>query len=184
MASLTICTLACICAEVSDICSPSKNGMEIFPSVNHQHQADLTSQGNYIGSRHFTVGGYDKIARTLFGELRVVDTFYLEYDDSRSGGFEPLRHLPADKNVILGIVTTKSPQLEDLATLKARVHEVARYVAEGSGQTPEQALERLGVSPQCGFASHVLGNALTEEDMFAKLKLVRQVADEIWHGHP
>lgn len=143
-------------------------------------------QGNYINSRYFTVGGYDKIARTLFGELKVVDTFYLEYDDSRSGGFEPLRLLPKDKNLILGIISTKTPELEDLEQLKARVFEVAGYVAQGSGQTPQQALERLGVSPQCGFASHVLGNAITMEDMFAKLKLVRQLADEIWdpNGHP
>lgn len=169
---------ACICAEVSRASTCSWNGQPSCPPSKDERL--ISCQGNYINSRHFTVGGYDKIAKTLFGELKVVDTFYLEYDDSRSGGFEPLRFLPKDKNVILGIVSTKTPKLEDLEELKARVFEVARYVAEGSGQTPQKALERLGVSPQCGFASHVLGNAITEKDMFAKLKLVRQVADEIW----
>lgn len=143
-------------------------------------KVNFSSQGNYINSRYFTIGGYDKIARTLFGELKVVDTFYLEYNDSRSGGFEPLRFLPKDKNLILGVVSTKSPQLENVEELKARVFEAAGYIAEGSNQTPQQALERLGVSPQCGFASHVLGNAINMEDMVAKLKLVRQLANEIW----
>lgn len=138
--------------------------------------------GNYINSRHFTAGSYNQIAQTLFTELKAVDTFYLEYDDSRSGSFEPLRFLPRDTNLILGVISSKFPQLEDLAELKARVFEAADYVADGSGQTRLQALDRLGVSPQCGFASHVLGNALTREDMWAKLKLVRQLADEIWPG--
>lgn len=114
----------------------------------------------------------------------MVDTFYLEYDDSRSGNFEPLRFLPTNRNLILGVISSKHPQLENLEELKARVLDAAGHIAEGSGQTREQALERLGVSPQCGFASHVLGNAVTTEDMVAKLKLVRKLADEIWPGQP
>lgn len=120
----------------------------------------------------------------MFGESEAFDTFYLEYDDSRSGTFEPLRHLPRDKNLILGIVSSKTPALEDLDELKARVLQAAENVSEGTGQTREQALQQLGVSPQCGFASHVLGNALSREDMLAKLRLVRQVADALWIGEP
>ncbi|KAJ0123735.1 hypothetical protein J7T55_012204 [Diaporthe amygdali] len=141
-------------------------------------------RGNYINSRHFTTGSYDQIAEALFGQSEAFDTFYLEYDDSRSGTLEPLRHLPRDKNVILGVVSSKFPALEDPNELKARVLQAAQYVAEGTGQTPQQALQQLGVSPQCGFASHVLGNAITAEDMLAKLRLVRQVADALWPGQP
>ncbi|KAG8163686.1 hypothetical protein KVR01_006983 [Diaporthe batatas] len=139
-------------------------------------------RGNYKNSRYFTIGSYNHIAETLFGESKAFDTFYLEYDDSRSGTFEPLRHLPRDKNVILGVVSTKHPELEDLDELKARVLQAAKYVAEGTGQTLEQALQQLGVSPQCGFASHVFGNAATWEDMLGKLRLVRQLADDLWPG--
>lgn len=120
----------------------------------------------------------------MFGVLKVVNTFYLEYDDSRSGSFEPLRFLPTDKSVILGVISSKHPQLEDLKELKSRVFKAAEYIADGCGQTHAEALDRLGVSPQCGFASHVMGNAVSVEDMLAKLRLVRQLADEIWPGQP
>ncbi|RYP26299.1 hypothetical protein DL767_008094 [Monosporascus sp. MG133] len=140
-------------------------------------------RGNFANSRHFSEGGYDRIATKLFGEI-PVDTYFLEYDTERAGTFDPLRELPAHKNVILGVVTSKFPQLEDLGEMRDRVYAAADVVAAGQGQTREQALARMGVSPQCGFASHHLGNAVTWDDMVAKLKLVRQLADSIWPGEP
>ena len=109
------------------------------------------------------------------------DTFFLEYDNPRSGGFEPLRFLPKDKNVVLGVITTKDPDLEDAETIKSRVREAAKIIAEGQGQTVEQVMERIGISPQCGFASVAVGaEGMTEEKMFAKLKLVRDIARDLW----
>jgi methionine synthase II (cobalamin-independent) len=140
-------------------------------------------RGNFVGSRHFSEGGYDAIATKLFCDLHV-STFWLEYDTPRAGGFEPLIHLPSHKNVILGLVTSKFPELEDLDEMKGKVFQAADLVAKGSGETREQALKRLGVSPQCGFASHHEGNAVQHEDMLAKLRLVRKLADEIWPGEP
>ena len=139
--------------------------------------------GNFVGSRHFSEGGYDRIAIKLFNTLNV-STFYLEYDTPRAGGFEPLAHLPKNKNVICGVVTSKFPKLEDKKEMVARVMTAADTIAKGSDQTREEALERVGVSPQCGFASHVLGNALEIEDMRKKLQLVREIANEIWPGQP
>lgn len=106
----------------------------------------------------------------------------LEYDTERAGGFEPLKFLPKNKNVILGLVTSKFPELEDKEAMKKRVYQAADTVAEGSGETREEALKRLGVSPQCGFASHSDGNNVGKEDMVKKLQLVRKIADEIWPG--
>ena len=140
-------------------------------------------RGNFVGSRHFSEGGYDRIATKLFQELDV-DTYYLEYDTPRAGGFEPLKHLPKNKNVILGVITSKFKEMEDLEEMKKRVYEASDFVAEGNGETREQALQRMGVSPQCGFASHSSGNAVTKEDMVAKLKLVRALADSIWPDEP
>jgi methionine synthase II (cobalamin-independent) len=140
-------------------------------------------RGNFAYSKHFSEGGYDRVARKLFNEINA-DTYFLEYDTERAGGFEPLRELPAHKNVILGVITSKFPELEDIEETKQRVFVAADFVAKGSGQTREEALKRLGVSPQCGFASHHLGNAITWEDMENKLKLVRKLADEIWPGEP
>ncbi|KAF2140673.1 uncharacterized protein K452DRAFT_327481 [Aplosporella prunicola CBS 121167] len=138
-------------------------------------------RGNFVGSRHFSEGGYDRIATKLFQELNM-STYYLEYDTARAGGFEPLAHLPTHKNVILGIVTSKFPELEDKDEMKKRVYAAADVVAKGSGQTREEALGRLGVSPQCGFASHAQGNLIDREGMARKMQLVRQVADEVWPG--
>jgi methionine synthase II (cobalamin-independent) len=140
-------------------------------------------RGNFAYSRHFSEGGYDRVAQKLFNDINV-DTYFLEYDTERAGGFEPLVHLPAHKNVIVGVITSKFPELEDLAEMKQRVLRAAEFVAKGAGQTPEQALQRLGVSPQCGFASHHLGNSLSREDMIEKLRLVRKLADDIWPGQP
>lgn len=140
-------------------------------------------RGNFRDSRHFSEGGYERVAQRLFNRLNV-DTFYLEYDTPRAGGFAPLKDLPKNKNVILGVITSKFPQLEPLEDLKARVLEAADIIAAGNGEKREDALKRMGVSPQCGFASHPAGNALTRDDMIRKLQLVRQLADAIWPGEP
>ena len=140
-------------------------------------------RGNFVGSRHFSEGGYDRIAVKLFQHLNV-DTYYLEYDTPRAGGFEPLKHVPKHKNVILGVITSKFPKMEDVEDMKKKVLHAADTVADGNGESQNDALQRLGVSPQCGFASHSSGNAVVKQDMVAKLKLVRQLADSIWPGEP
>lgn len=140
-------------------------------------------RGNFAYSRHFSEGGYDRIASKLFNEINV-DTYFLEYDTERAGGFEPLKELPPYKNVILGVITSKFPELEDVDKTRERVFQAADFVGKGAGQSREQALKRIGVSPQCGFASHHLGNSVTKADMMAKLKLVRTLADSIWPGEP
>ncbi|HET8594795.1 MAG TPA: 5-methyltetrahydropteroyltriglutamate--homocysteine S-methyltransferase [Intrasporangium sp.] len=114
-------------------------------------------------------GSYDFVAEALFGGLEA-DGFFLEYDDERSGGFEPLRFVPPGKLVVLGLVTTKSPVLESKDDLKRRIDEAARYVP----------LEQLCLSPQCGFSSTVEGNALTQDEEIAKLRLVVETAEEVW----
>jgi 5-methyltetrahydropteroyltriglutamate--homocysteine methyltransferase len=114
-------------------------------------------------------GGYDFVAEALFGGLDV-DGFFLEYDDARSGGFEPLRFVPAGKMVVLGLVTTKSGDLEDKDTLKRRIDEASKYVP----------LEQLCLSPQCGFSSTVEGNVLTYDEQVAKLRLIVETAQEVW----
>ena len=140
-------------------------------------------RGNFVESRHFSEGAYDRIAKKLFQDLEVM-TYYLEYDTPRAGGFEPLKFLPKHKNVIVGVVTSKFPKLEDQKEMVDRVYKAADFVAEGSGESRKEALQRLGVSPQCGFASHSDGNLLGHDDMVKKLKLVRSIADEIWPGEP
>ena len=156
---------------------------QCFKRPHDLHLGIHMCRGNFVNSRHFSEGGYDRIAKTLLNDLDV-DTFYLEYDTPRAGGFEPLKHLPKNKNVILGVVTSKFPKLEDKKEMVERVYKAADYVAEGSGQSREEALQRLGVSPQCGFASHSDGNSLSHDDMVKKLKLIRSVADEVWRGQP
>lgn len=140
-------------------------------------------RGNFAYSRHFSEGGYDRVAKILFNDIDV-DTYFLEYDTERAGGFEPLQWLPGHKNVIVGVVTSKFPELEDVEEMKGRVMQAAEWVAKGAGQTREEALKRMGVSPQCGFASHHLGNLVSREDMVEKLRLVRRVAGEVWPGEP
>jgi 5-methyltetrahydropteroyltriglutamate--homocysteine methyltransferase len=114
-------------------------------------------------------GGYEFVAEALFGGLNV-DGFFLEFDDERSGGFEPLRFVPPNKRVVLGLVTTKRGQLERKDDLKRRIEEASVYVP----------LEQLCLSPQCGFSSTVEGNELTRDEQFAKLALIVEVADEVW----
>jgi 5-methyltetrahydropteroyltriglutamate--homocysteine methyltransferase len=114
-------------------------------------------------------GGYDFVAEALFSELDV-DGFFLEYDDERSGGFEPLRFVPAGKIVVLGLVTTKRPELESPDELKRRIDEAAKYVP----------LDQICLSGQCGFSSTVEGNALTHDQQVAKLRLIVETARDIW----
>ncbi|KAG9956508.1 UROD/MetE-like protein, partial [Aureobasidium melanogenum] len=125
-------------------------------------------------------GSYEQIAERFFKTLNY-DTFYLEYDDARSGGFEPLRFLPKNKNVVLGVVSTKVADLEDAKEMKDKVLEAADIIAKGQGVSREQAMESIAISPQCGFASTGVGaEAMTEDKMFAKLALVKKVANELW----
>ncbi|CAJ2504753.1 Uu.00g121470.m01.CDS01 [Anthostomella pinea] len=135
-------------------------------------------RGNFIGGRFFAEGGYDLIAKKLFTELNV-STFYLEYDTERAGGFEPLKFLPKDKSVVVGVISTKLPQLEDKEAMKERIYKAADFVAEGRGESREEALKSISVSPQCGFSTHESGYPLTLDDEKKKLGLVRTIADEI-----
>ncbi len=125
-------------------------------------------RGNFH-STYASSGAYDSVAATLFARENV-SAYYLEFDDERSGGFEPLKFVSGDKKVILGLVTTKSPKLEDKEAIKARIYEAAKYIP----------LDRLCLSPQCGFASCEIGNKLSEEQQWAKLKLVKEIAEEVW----
>lgn len=125
-------------------------------------------RGNYH-STFFSSGAYDGVADLLFGEENV-NAYYLEYDDERSGGFTPLAKITGNKKVVLGLVTTKTPKLEDKQSVIARIKEASKYVP----------LENLYLSPQCGFASCEIGNKLTEEEQWAKLKLVKEIAEEVW----
>jgi len=128
-------------------------------------------RGNFASS-WVASGGYDFVAEALFGGLEV-DGFFLEFDDERSGGFAPLRYVPKDKQVVLGLVTTKRPELESKDALKRRIEEASRYVDA----------DQLCLSPQCGFSSTEEGNDLTEDDQRRKLELIVETAAEVW-GEP
>ena len=125
-------------------------------------------RGNYH-STFFASGAYDSVADYVFAKENV-DALFLEYDDERSGGFAPLAKVSGDKKIVLGLITTKSPVLEDKKAVIKRIHEAAKYVP----------LDRLCLSPQCGFASCEIGNKITEEEQWAKLKLVKEIAEEVW----
>jgi 5-methyltetrahydropteroyltriglutamate--homocysteine methyltransferase len=125
-------------------------------------------RGNYRSS-WVAEGGYDFVAEALFSQLEV-DGFFLEYDDARSGGFEPLRFVPPGKLVVLGLVTTKRPELETKDDLKRRIDEASKYVP----------FEQLCLSGQCGFSSTVEGNNLTMDEEIAKLRLIVETAAEVW----
>lgn len=125
-------------------------------------------RGNYH-STYFTSGPYDTVADYVFAKENV-SRLYLEYDDARSGGFAPLAKVSPEKKVVLGLITTKSPELEDKNAVIARIREAEKYIP----------LERLYLSPQCGFASCEIGNKLTEEEQWAKIALVREIAEEVW----
>ena len=125
-------------------------------------------RGNYH-STFACKGAYDPVAPYVFAKENV-SALYLEYDDARSGSFEALKQVSSDKKVVLGLITTKHPELEDKATVIARIHEAAQYIP----------LDRLYLSPQCGFASCEIGNKLTEEEQWAKIALVQEIAKEVW----
>jgi 5-methyltetrahydropteroyltriglutamate--homocysteine methyltransferase len=127
-----------------------------------------TCRGNFK-STWMASGGYEPVAQVVFGGL-AVDGYFLEYDTERAGGFEPLRFVPKGKKVVLGLVTTKSPQLESKDSLKRRIEEAAKHVP----------LEDLCLSPQCGFSSTHHGNKLTEGDQWRKLERIVEVAREVW----
>ncbi len=125
-------------------------------------------RGNYH-STWASSGGYEPVAPFLFANENV-DAYYLEFDDERSGGFEPLRFVSENKKVVLGLITSKSPTLEDKNVIKERIKEATKYIP----------LERLYLSPQCGFASCEIGNKLTDEEQWKKLELVKEIAEEVW----
>lgn len=125
-------------------------------------------RGNYH-STWASSGGYEPIAEILFGGEQV-DGFYLEFDDERSGGFEPLRFVPNNKKVVLGLLTSKLPVLEDEKIILTRIQEAAQFVP----------LNNLSLSPQCGFASCEIGNKLTEDEQWAKLAHVKQISEKVW----
>jgi methionine synthase II (cobalamin-independent) len=160
---------------------------EIGGDPEHQHEAYIANINRAIAGRppEVTVtthmcrgnnhsmwaasGSYDFVADALFNQLEV-DGFFMEWDDERSGGFEPLRHVPKGKIVVLGLVTTKRPELERKDDLKRRIEEASRYVD----------IDQLCLSPQCGFSSTREGNDLTIDEQFAKLELVLETAAEVW----
>jgi len=126
-----------------------------------------TCRGNFK-SAWVAEGGYEPVAEQMFSS--GVDGFFMEFDSARAGGFEPLRYLPEGKKVVLGLVTSKSPALEDKDFIKKKIEEASRYVP----------LENLCLSPQCGFSSTHHGNSLTEDEQWRKLERVVEVAREVW----
>ncbi|BAH06970.1 5-methyltetrahydropteroyltriglutamate--homocysteine S-methyltransferase [Clostridium kluyveri] len=149
---------------------------KLYARVNNEaikdHPKDMiitmhVCRGNYH-STWASSGGYESIAEILFGTV-AVDAFYLEYDSERAGGFEPLRFIK-NQQVVLGLITSKSPKLEDKETVKARIKEASKYVP----------INQLCLSPQCGFASTEEGNILTEEEQWNKIRLVKKIAEEVW----
>ncbi len=146
---------------------------QLINSVIDGRPEDLTvgvhlCRGNYR-STFFAEGGYEPVAEVLFNELNV-DAYFLEYDDERSGDFAPLRHVPKDKTVVLGLVTSKRPELESYESLASRVDEAAAYMPR----------DQMCLSPQCGFASTVEGNVMTADQQWAKLAHVVDTANRIW----
>ncbi len=153
--------------------------VDAFIDVNnaaiHDRPAGMTAamhmcRGNYQ-SEWAGEGGYDMVADRYFNRSKV-DGLFLEYDDARSGDFDPLRYMPKDKVAVLGIMTSKRPVLESKDQLKRRIEEASKYVP----------LERLCISPQCGFASTQEGNRLTADEQWRKLAHLVEVAEEVWGG--
>jgi 5-methyltetrahydropteroyltriglutamate--homocysteine methyltransferase len=152
---------------------------ELYPEIvnralanrpSSMHVAMHVCRGNYHGG-WFGEGGYEAVAEVLFNYIQV-DSYFLEYDTDRAGGFEPLRFVPKNKTIVLGLVSSKLPSLESKDMLKRRIEEASRYID----------IDQLSLSPQCGFANSADGNPLNEEEQFAKLRLVVEVANEVW-GH-
>ena len=156
-----------------DIKKVSELGVAINNAALEGKPADLVvnthvCRGNYHSTYAFE-GGYDPIAPYLFAH-EDVDAFYLEFDTPRAGGFEPLKYVAPGKKVVLGLVTTKAAELENEDVIVERIREAAKYVP----------LENLYLSPQCGFASCEIGNKLTEDEQWAKIALVRRIAERVW----
>lgn len=144
------------------------NNLAIEDKPNDMTITTHVCRGNFH-STYASAGAYDSVAEVLF-EKENVDAYYLEFDDERSGGFAPLAKVSGDKKVVLGLITTKSPKLENKEEVINRIHEAEKYIP----------LDRLYLSPQCGFASCEIGNKLTEEEQWAKLTLVKEIAKEVW----
>jgi 5-methyltetrahydropteroyltriglutamate--homocysteine methyltransferase len=125
-------------------------------------------RGNFQSS-FVASGGYEPVAEILFSAIDI-DAYFMEYDSDRAGGFEPLRFVPKGKMVVLGLVTSKSGTLEAKDAIKRRIEQATKFI------DPDQ----LCLSPQCGFASTEEGNTLTEDEQWAKLRLIVEVADEVW----
>lgn len=159
--------------QAVDIRKVSELGVALNNAAIEGKPADLVinthvCRGNYHSTYAFE-GGYDPVAPYLFANENV-NAFYLEFDTPRAGGFEPLKYVAEGKKVVLGLITSKQPGLEDKEAVKARIAEAAKYVP----------LENLCLSPQCGFASCEIGNKLTEEEQWAKVALVQEIAREVW----
>ena len=137
--------------------------------IRHINEALADRPEGMAVTAHLCEGGYDFVAEALFNELDV-DGFFMEWDDERSGGFEPLRFLPPGKLVVLGLVTTKQGELESKDELKRRIEEASQFVD----------VDQLCLSPQCGFSSTVEGNTLTREQQADKLRLIVETAEEVW----
>ena len=155
-----------------DVDAIARKYVEVINKVIEAKPDDMTitmhiCRGNFRSTWSST-GGYEPVAEILFGHCNV-DGFFLEYDSDRAGGFEPLRYIGKQK-VVLGLITSKTPELEDKTAIEARIREAAQYVP----------LEQLSISPQCGFASTEEGNLLTEEQEWAKIKLVKEISEEVW----
>ena len=163
---------AAYAARGIDVDQVARNYVKVLNKVLAAKPADLTvtmhiCRGNFR-STWFSSGGYEPVAEILFANC-LVDAFFLEYDSDRAGGFEPLRFIK-DQTVVLGLVTSKFPELEYKDAIKARIKEASKYVP----------LEQLCLSPQCGFSSTEEGNLMTEEEQWAKVRLVVEVAKEVW----
>lgn len=143
----------------------------VFAGISEVTRALHVCRGNNAGGRWVANGGYEAVADRLFPHLTNIDTLLLEYDTPRAGDFRPLRHVLPQHTVVLGLLTTKSAVLEDAAAVTARIREASQYIP----------LERLALSPQCGFASVAAGNPLTFVQQEAKLQLVSQIARQVWH---
>jgi 5-methyltetrahydropteroyltriglutamate--homocysteine methyltransferase len=165
------------CQQMRDRGDDPERLGEVYADLINTAMSDIPSdmtvtmhlcRGNYK-STYMGTGGYDAVQEILFDKIKVHG-YFMEYDDPRSGGFEPLRMLPKGKLVVLGIVTTKSGKLEGKDELKRRIDEAAKYAP----------LEQLCISGQCGFASTEEGNLLTEDEQWAKLRRIVEVADEVW----
>ena len=129
-------------------------------------------RGNFR-SMWIAAGGYEPVADVLFNHVNI-ETYFMEWDTDRAGGFEPLRLVPKNKRVVLGIVTSKLGELESKDSIKRRIDEASRFID----------LDQLSLSPQCGFASTEEGNTLSEQQQWGKLRLVVEVADEVWGRKP